>query len=259
MLKQKCKHTIWRLFYEKRDEKSCRGGGNCAVKFGFTLAEVLITLGIIGVVAALTLPTVIANYQEKVLVSKIKKAYSSIQNAIILAQQDSGNIGDNEFLFNSSDGFLKVTENFAKYFNGAKVCKKSQDCKDKIYQIKWADSPSYNSSGNATEFGNMAPMIILNDGCIVRVSELTPNCDNVRTETTYNKKGEASTRENHVKYCAIVYFDVNGALPPNQFGQDNFSFTVFKDKIAPGNWSKTGGKTLKNILSGNEKIQAKRQ
>ena len=47
----------------------------------FTLAEVLITLGIIGVVAALTLPTVISNYKKQVTVPKLQKAYSTINNA----------------------------------------------------------------------------------------------------------------------------------------------------------------------------------
>ncbi len=41
--------------------------------FGFTLAEVLITLGIIGVIAALTLPNLIANYQKKVWATQLKK------------------------------------------------------------------------------------------------------------------------------------------------------------------------------------------
>ena len=47
---------------------------------GFTLAEVLITLGIIGVVAALTMPALINKYQKKVLEVKLKKAYSVINN-----------------------------------------------------------------------------------------------------------------------------------------------------------------------------------
>ncbi|MFQ8625693.1 MAG: type II secretion system protein [Candidatus Gastranaerophilaceae bacterium] len=40
---------------------------------GFTLAEVLITLGIIGVVAALTMPSVINNYKEKETIAKLKR------------------------------------------------------------------------------------------------------------------------------------------------------------------------------------------
>ena len=59
-------------------------------KKGFTLAEVLITLGIIGVVAALTIPTLVANYRKKVVVSKIKKAYSDLQQAVKLSEADNG-------------------------------------------------------------------------------------------------------------------------------------------------------------------------
>ena len=61
-------------------------------KVAFTLAEVLITLGIIGVVAALMLPTVIANYQKQRTVSYVKKFYNEINNAIRLAAADSGDV-----------------------------------------------------------------------------------------------------------------------------------------------------------------------
>ena len=47
-------------------------------KIAFTLAEVLITLGIIGVVASLTLPSVIQNYKKQVTVNQLKKAYSTL-------------------------------------------------------------------------------------------------------------------------------------------------------------------------------------
>ena len=48
------------------------------MKKAFTLAEVLITLGIIGIVAAMTLPTLIGKYQKKQTVTQLKKSYTEI-------------------------------------------------------------------------------------------------------------------------------------------------------------------------------------
>lgn len=56
----------------------------------FTLAEVLITLGIIGVVAAMTLPAIIQNYQQMVLRNQFKKAYAILFNGIKQAQANMG-------------------------------------------------------------------------------------------------------------------------------------------------------------------------
>ena len=50
-------------------------------KCAFTLAEVLVTLGIIGVVAALTFPVMMSNYRENVFKVQFKNAYSLIANA----------------------------------------------------------------------------------------------------------------------------------------------------------------------------------
>lgn len=62
--------------------KQCFGTKSGARKGAFTLAEVLITLGIIGVVAALTLPSLIQKYQEQVLENQLKKMYSTISQGI---------------------------------------------------------------------------------------------------------------------------------------------------------------------------------
>ncbi|MDR1327154.1 MAG: type II secretion system GspH family protein [Heliobacteriaceae bacterium] len=59
---------------------------------GFTLAEVLITLGIIGVVAALTMPSLIAKYKEKVTFTKLKKLYSIMSQAYFQAREEHGNV-----------------------------------------------------------------------------------------------------------------------------------------------------------------------
>ena len=61
---------------------------------GFTLAEVLITLGIIGVVAALTMPALIANSRKTEYSSRLKKFYSMMEQAIIMSELDNGQISD---------------------------------------------------------------------------------------------------------------------------------------------------------------------
>ncbi len=60
------------------------------IKNAFTLAEVLITLGIIGIVVALTLPTLIQNHRNQVVETRLKKFYSTINQAITLAEVDYG-------------------------------------------------------------------------------------------------------------------------------------------------------------------------
>lgn len=58
-------------------------------KKGFTLAEVLIVLGIIGVVAALTIPSLIAKYRRMTVEAKLKKFYSTMNQAAKLSQEDN--------------------------------------------------------------------------------------------------------------------------------------------------------------------------
>ncbi|MDR1168549.1 MAG: type II secretion system GspH family protein [Heliobacteriaceae bacterium] len=57
---------------------------------GFTLAEVLITLGIIGVVASLTMPALMANYRRKVAAVRLSKFYSIYSQAIAMKKAESG-------------------------------------------------------------------------------------------------------------------------------------------------------------------------
>ena len=75
--------------YASKASKSAKGN-YVTRKAAFTLAEVLITLGIIGVVAAMTLPTLIANYQKKETVARLQKIYSQIAQVIQLAEAEHG-------------------------------------------------------------------------------------------------------------------------------------------------------------------------
>ena len=63
---------------------------NC--KSAFTLAETLITLAIIGVVAALTIPSLVQRFQERQYVSQLKKTYAVLQNAFQMAIAEHGPI-----------------------------------------------------------------------------------------------------------------------------------------------------------------------
>jgi len=65
------------------------GGEKCAA---FTLAEVLITLAIIGVVATMTIPTLVQGYKKKVVETRLLSAYSRINQAIRLSEIDNGPI-----------------------------------------------------------------------------------------------------------------------------------------------------------------------
>lgn len=79
---------------------------------GFTLAEVLITLGIIGVVAAITMPTLIQNHKKKVVETRLLKMYSSINQAINRSVSDNGEVETWEFPANNYD----EVENFNKKY-----------------------------------------------------------------------------------------------------------------------------------------------
>lgn len=52
------------------------------MKNAFTLAETLVTLGIIGIVAAMTIPNMVANYKANILHTQLVKAYSILQQAL---------------------------------------------------------------------------------------------------------------------------------------------------------------------------------
>ena len=79
----------------------CSAAGKAKHPKGFTLAEVLITLGIIGVVAAMTLPALIQKNNNKVVETRLMKFYSTINQAIKMAEVD---YGDKKYWFEDLAG-----------------------------------------------------------------------------------------------------------------------------------------------------------
>ncbi len=82
----------------------------------FTLSEILITLGIISVISALTIPALIQKYQKTQTVTQFKKVYSTLQQALRTASDDIdiASLGNN---WNNRD---EVVDTLAKYFQTAK-------------------------------------------------------------------------------------------------------------------------------------------
>jgi len=85
-------------------------------KLGFTLAEVLIVLGIIGIVANMTIPTLIQNVQAEEYITTYKRVYSDISSVVkdIIDENGMGSLAG--VLTDSDDTF---TTAFKQYFTGS--------------------------------------------------------------------------------------------------------------------------------------------
>lgn len=73
------------------------------MKKGFTLAEVLITLGIIGIVAAMTLPALVAKYEKKVATTRLKRFYTTYMQAIMQSYNEYTEVGGTDILIAASN------------------------------------------------------------------------------------------------------------------------------------------------------------
>jgi len=183
----------------------------------FTLAEVLITLGIIGVVAAMTIPTLINNYQNTQYVTQLKKAYSTIQQGFkeYLADEGTESLGDTE-LFDGSTGFYsqerfdKIDAMTKKYFNVLRSRKSISD---------WSYSGNgtylnYPSMGVLNIYGNSDYVFQTLDGMNIAIF-LQASC-----QPNYSKTSNMKAN------CGQVTVDVNGFKPPNIMGRDIFFYFV---------------------------------
>ncbi len=204
----------------------------------------------------MTLPSLINNYKEKELITRTKKAYSVIQNAILLAQIENGEVGFNTSLFDTSKSSEEVAKNFAKYFNGAKVCpnKNTDGCDRFFYSLKFA-------SKNGLHNFNY-PKLILPDNTIIGIRQNSA-CIRTAADCKQNSAGECIKDENgnnipntvtHTD-CATLYFDVNGTKLPNQFGRDAYVLKIQTNKVVHSNWAPEGSESFKNIITGIDKLE----
>jgi len=199
---------------------------------GFTLAEVLITLGIIGVVAALTIPTLIANYQKTQYVAALKKSYAEVTEALKLMANDHGCPDDlrctGVFNWNTGDGsnHTILGNEFKKYFKLAKDCGITYNANDESTKCMTDSySPAYNTYlGNRSDLNTFAGgyRLITADGFSISLSSYGP-CN-------LNWAHNSDKNLNMSAVCGVMYIDVNGLKGPNSFGRDIFWFFITNGK-----------------------------
>lgn len=176
-------------------------------KAAFTLAEVLITLGIIGVVAAMTMPSLIQNYQEKATVTKLKKCYSLVSQAYVSILNDEGG---SDTLQAGDD--LEMMEKFGKYLKYQKTCGRNKGCFPNV-TYKSVTGNGYSKWEDDTTDRSRA---VLTDGTLIM----------------FNKSAMWGGNEGNYLY-AQIYVDINGFKGPNQLGRDFFYFYISPEKIVP--------------------------
>lgn len=189
---------------------------------GFTLAEVLITLGIIGVVAALTIPTLMASYQKQTYLTGIKKAYSQFNIALQQIANDYGCPGDLKCtnLFTSGTDDQTFGDVLVKYFKVIKNCQITADTSCFSTQV----SSNFDGSGSRTDRRNSHYTFITADGFAYIVS-------NDQSNGNCAPNAAVGTAGYMAQECGSVVIDVNGPnMGPNNYGRDIFIFIITNAK-----------------------------
>ena len=203
-------------------------------KTAFTLAEVLITLGIIGVVAALTLPALVQRQQEKAAAVKLKKAYSVISNAFNLAKNEHGNFSD---WFGDTSSVSEYSQRFAEilipYMNVSKNCGFNSGCLPggNVKGLTGTGHYDYDSS-------NVEYKVILNDGTALSLYVLSPSCEGTET----------------IK-CGNIKVNVGGKKKAYFWGKDFFLLNIYPDRIMPAGLPEDTGWAFPRLCDLNSQSQ----
>jgi len=180
-------------------------------RYGFTLAETLVTLGIIGVVSAITLPILTKNYQKFVVKNQIKKSYNLISNAVNAVATDENFLHgcyygrDNGISTNNSE-CLEFFEAITKKLNVKKYCPNKSFQNGCVPAYKEENLSLTEGCGGfkAENIKNICSSAMLNDGTIIIL---------YRKSEKYNS-------------MPIIAIDVNGFRGPNKQGQDIYAFQL---------------------------------
>lgn len=200
-------------------------------KRGFTLSEVLVTMGVIGVIAALTVPTLVNNYQRKAFAIQARKAVLDIENQVDMLITEEGKTSFGATSVSTTDGL----DNFMKsHFKILKTCdsQHTSECfaNQAYIAIEGNKTNNFTCAGTSYLLANSsvvcAQKISSQD---VEVEELVETPD-----STSRPSFDLSTKEN--KYWQVLsglnielYIDTNGQEGPNTGGRDMFHMYIQPD------------------------------
>lgn len=174
---------------------------------GFTLAEVLITLGIIGVIAEMTIPTLINSTQDAEFKAAWKKEYSVVNQAFTSA------LSNNEIPYSDSNSTISGLKQYLKISKDCPFDARTQGC----WNQTWYDYAKVQVPAGLADY----PGVILMDGSFVIFSQAVFLGD----PPLFTNSG--------TNYSMVGYVDVNGFKSPNTIGKDIFYFQIFGNKVLP--------------------------
>ena len=182
-------------------------------KAGFTLAEVLVTLAIIGVVAALTIPNLIQNTQNTGTIAGVKKAQSILSQAYTSFVADDTTMDE---IF-SVDDEVNILNQFATKLKIIKNCGAGTGCFSAT--DSYLNLPAF-SFGMEVRAG--WAKAILADGMSIGFFDYPGGC-------TLSQGTGALLNS----VCGEIIVDINGLKKPNKIGRDMFAFYATKTGFFP--------------------------
>lgn len=198
------------------------------LKRGFTLAEVLITLGVISVVAAMTLPTLIQNYKKTAYVNQLKKSYSIWEQVFQKMKADDGVDKLSDTSVWASKGNMQCTYSDTSYTtdNNCKAFINSLNKYIKIIGIEKYGNKVAPLKGTSTsdEYINYNSIVLSDGTMIIMTANGLPT---TKTQDVCNQI--KSFGGNMCSKAGTIIIDINGKKDPNTWGRDVFWFS-FSDE-----------------------------
>lgn len=193
--------------------KFTRGGIRSKPRKGFSLAEVLVVVFLIGVIVIETIPIIVIDFQEKAWKSAFKKKFSELEQVGTMVLNDNG--GDFSTLCSGTNwvAWHCLRDAFKTRLKYVKECDWDEIGGECFHNtgVGW-----YYYDGDVVEWTASGAGLVLMDGTLVKFKYGNP----YSAAGTYTRYGD-------------IYVDVNGFKSPNTIGKDIFPMHIFNNRIIP--------------------------